>query len=186
MTLFLCLIAEIFKTVLVNIHFPGKRIQTFITVSLSTIKYVFTIIGIIWALRIMDIDITVIFAGIGIISLIVGFSANSLIADMVTGVFLLFDNQYNVGNIIDVGTFHEEVVKIGFRSTSLKDQGGNIKIINNSNMRDIINRSEERSRAVCDISLPAKLNLSTVEDSINRLLKNLVETESIFLETPEY
>lgn len=163
MALFQYLIAEIAKTILDNIHFSNKRVQTLITVSLSTMKYVFAIVGIIWALRIMGINTSVIFAGAGIVSLIVGFSANSLIADMVTGVFLLFDNQYNVGDIIDVGSFHGEVVKIGFRSTLLKDQGGNIKIINNSNMRDIINRSDERSRAVCDISLPIKINLKSAE-----------------------
>ena len=91
-------------------------------------------------MRIMQIDTSVIFAGIGIVSLIIGFSADSLIADMVTGIFLLFDNQYNVGDIIDVGSFHGEVIKIGFRSTSLKDQGGNIKIINNKQCLFICHR----------------------------------------------
>ncbi len=184
--LFLCLIAEITKTILNCLHLSGKRMQTLITVFLSTMKYIFSIVGIIWALRIMGVNTSVIFAGVGIISLIVGFSANSLIADMVTGAFLLFDNQYNVGDIIDVGSFHGEVVKIGFRSTSLKDQGGNIKIINNSNMRDIINRSEEHSRAVCDISIPIKVELDTVERNLNSLLETLGKTEAIFLEPPEY
>lgn len=186
MVLFLCLIAEITKTILNHVHLSYKRIQTLITVFLSTMKYIFAIIGIIWALRIMGINTSVIFAGVGIVSLIVGFSANSLIADVVTGVFLLFDNQYNIGDIIDVGSFHGEVVKIGFRSTSLKDQGGNIKIINNSNMRDIINRSEDRSRAVCDISLPITIELNSVEKNISSLLETLGKTEGIFLEPPEY
>lgn len=186
MVLFLRLTLEITKKILTYISVPVKRVQTLITVSLSTLKYIFAIIGIIWALKIMGVNTSVIFAGVGIVSLIIGFSANSLVADMVTGVFLLFDNQYNVGDIIDVGTFHGEVVKIGFRSTSIKDQGGNIKIINNSNMRDIINRSDERSRAVCDIEFPVKLDLNTIEKNMDSLLKSLEKSETVFLETPEY
>ncbi len=92
---------------------------------------------------------------------------------MVTGIYLLFDNQYNVGDIIDVEEFHGEVIKIGFRSTTLKDQGGNIKIINNSSMCNITNRSYENSLALCDIRVPAKLNVSVIEDSMRTLVENL-------------
>lgn len=186
MGIFLALVLEILKSILTHIQFSSKRIQTFVTVFLSSVKYIFAIVGIIWALRIMQIDTSVIFAGIGIVSLIIGFSADSLIADMVTGIFLLFDNQYNVGDIIDVGSFHGEVIKIGFRSTSLKDQGGNIKIINNSSMCNITNRSEEQSRAVCDITIPAKLELSAVEKNITSVLKTLKKEKSVFLEAPEF
>lgn len=186
MAIFLCLIAEIVKTLLTNISFQNKRIRTFVTVFLSTMRYSFAIVGLIWALRITGIDTSIIFAGVGIVSLIVGFSADSLIADMVTGAFILFDNEYNVGDIIDVGTFHGEVLEVKPRSTLLRDQGGNIKIINNSNMRDVINRSKERSRAVCDITVPAKLDLTVLEDNINSLLKRLENEENVFLESPEY
>ena len=186
MILFLYLVSEFVRAFLENRQFLNKRWQTFSTVFLSTMDYTFAIIGIIWALRIMGIDTTVIFAGIGIVSLIIGFSADSLIADMVTGVFLLFDNQFNVGDIIDVEEFHGEVIKIGFRSTALKDQGGNIKIINNSSMCNIINRSNERSMAFCDITVPTKLDVYTIEDNMQIVVKKLKEKEAIFLETPEY
>lgn len=186
MAIFLHLISEIFKAILNNIVFPNKRLQTFSTVLLSSMRYLFAIIGVIWTLRIMGINTTAIFTGISVLAAIVALCSDRLIADIVTGIFLIFDNQYNVGDIIDVGSFHGEVVKIGFRSTSLRDQGGNIKIINNSNMCDITNRSEERSRALCDITIPAKLDISAVEMNINSVLKTLKESETIFLETPEY
>ena len=53
-------------------------------------------------------------------------------------------------------------------------------------MRDVINRSKERSRAVCDITVPAKLDLTVLEDNINSLLKRLENEENVFLESPEY
>lgn len=186
MLLFLWLVMEIAKAVLEYIPLKSKRMQTFRTVILSTIHYIFAIAAVIWALKIIGINTATIFAGVGIVSLIVGFGADSLVADMVTGVFLLFDNQYNVGDILDVGDFHGCVVKIGFRSTWLRDEGGSIKIINNSNMCDIVNRSGENSLALCDIAVPAGWEIEKIEASIEPALAQLKEEHNIFLEKPEY
>ncbi len=173
MSIFLYLIFEIMKIILENVDISNNRINTFAKLFLSTIHYFFAIIGIIWALKIMGVNTGAIFAGIGIVSLIIGFSAESLIADMITGVFLLFDNQYNVGDYIDVGNFHGEVEKIGFRSTFIRDRGGNLKIINNSNMRDIINRSNQDSLAYCDITVPGNLDIITLEKNLKKMLEKM-------------
>jgi len=186
MLLFLRLIMEIVKAVLEYLPLTNKRIQTFRTVLLSTIHYIFAAAAVIWALKIIGVNTATIFAGLGIVSLIIGFGANSLVADMVTGVFLLFDNQYNVGDIIDVGDFHGRVIKIGFRSTWLRDEGGNVKIINNSNMCDIVNRSSENSLALCDISVPTQKEIDKIEEIIEPTLVKLKTDHAIFLQKPEY
>lgn len=74
-------------------------------------------------------------ASVGVLALIVGFSAESLIADMVTGLFMLFENQYNVGDIVEVGGFRGTVTCIGLRTTCITDSSDNIKIVNNSDMQ---------------------------------------------------
>ncbi|MEH2955588.1 mechanosensitive ion channel domain-containing protein [Candidatus Merdisoma sp. JLR.KK011] len=80
--------------------------------------------AIIWGLNIIGISPGTIFAGVSIITMVISFSAESLIADVVTGVFLLFDNIYNVDDIIEIGGYRGTVVKIGIRTTSIKDTGG--------------------------------------------------------------
>lgn len=88
-----------------------------------------------FGLTILGVNITTIIASIGILALIVGFSAESLIADIVTGTFMLLENQYNVGDIVEVNGFRGVVTSIGIRTTCITDSGDNVKIINNSEMK---------------------------------------------------
>lgn len=106
-----------------------KRTKTLIGLYISVSKYLFTFLAIIWALNIIGIPSGTIFAGVSIITMVISFRAESLIADVVTGVLLLFDNVYNVDDIIEVAGYRGAVTKIGIRTTSIKDTGGNIQLL---------------------------------------------------------
>lgn len=187
MVLFLLVIKDLIRIILVMIKPKSNRKKTLVDMFLSSSQYFFMIVGIIWALKILGISPGTIFAGISIVALVVGFSAESLIADVVTGLFLLFDNPYDVGDIIEVGEFRGTVSKIGIRTTCIKDAGNNIKFINNSDMRNIINRSSVISKAVSDITIPANQDISTVEACICGILKDLKSRNSkIIIHDPEY
>lgn len=108
--------------------------------------------------------------------MIVGFSAESLIADIVTGTFMLIENQYNVGDIIEVNGFRGTVTSIGIRTTCITDAGDNVKIINNSEMKNILNRSDNYSRSVCDISIPYETDIEQLEEQIPDLLNEIFES----------
>ena len=84
----------------------------------SLLKYAAAIVILCWGLTIIGVNITVVLASVGVLTLIVGFSAESLIADLVTGLFMLFENQYNVGDIVEIGGFRGTVTDIGIRTTS--------------------------------------------------------------------
>lgn len=116
-----------------------------------------------------------VFAGLGILALVVGFGAESLISDVVTGVFILVDNQYNVGDIIEVGGFRGTVTEIGIRTTSIADTGGNVKIINNSDMKNVLNRSNNASKAVCDFPIPYETDLAALEAKLPQMLADIYE-----------
>lgn len=187
MIFFLALVMEILKAVFGNIHPKNKRVRTLITLFLSTTRYSFTIIGIIWGLKILGVNTGTIFASVGIVSLIIGFSAENLISDVITGLFLIFDNPYNVGDIIEVGNFRGTVKRIGIRTTGIEDAGNNIKIINNSDMRNIINRSSDVSKAVCDIVVPVNNDLFIIEEVMEVVLKKICEMYSdVFAGEPKY
>lgn len=142
------------------------RKGTLATVFTSLTKYGAVLIGACWSLAILGVDVSTIFASVGVLALILGFGAESLIADLVTGVFILFENQYNVGDIIEVGGFRGEVLEIGIRTMSVKDAGGNIKIINNADMKNVINRSEKQSIAVTDVSVSYDTDLEELEEKL--------------------
>lgn len=149
------------------------RSATVITITQSLLRYASAIIILCWGLSIVGVDVSTIMASVGVVALIVGFGAESLIEDVITGFFMLFENQYNVGDIVEVGGFRGTVTDIGIRTTSITDPGGNVKIINNSNMKDILNRSDHASRSVADIQIPYETDLPAFEEKLPEILKNI-------------
>ena len=165
----------------------NPRAQTLLSIFGSIMRYITAIVIICWGLTILGANVGTIVAGVGIIALIIGFGAESLIADMVTGIFMLFENQYNVGDYIEVGGFRGKVTNIGIRTTSLEDAGGNVKIINNSMMTNLLNRSDHTSRAVSTIGIPYETDLEALEAKIPDMMKGILERHSnILLAEPVY
>lgn len=164
---------------------PGShRGRTLVTLLASLIRYGAALVILCWGLSILGVDVPTIVASVGVVALVVGFGVESLIADVVTGIFLLFENQYNVGDIVEVGGFRGTVKQIGIRTTSIMDAGGNIKIINNMDMKSILNRSDNASRAVCDIGIPYETDLEELEGKLPGLLEQLCREHSEVMNTP--
>ena len=174
------LILSLFKT-------ENHRLRTFMTLTSNLIRYIAVIVIVIGVLSLLNVDMPTILAGLGVIALIIGFGAESLITDVVTGFFILMDNQYNVGDIIEVGGFRGTVSEIGIRTTSLTDTGGNVKIINNSDMKNILNRSDNSSKAVADFSIPYETNLPKLEEKIPPMLEDIFQRHpEVFKSAPKY
>ena len=139
-----------------------KKESTVLTLVKSLLDYAAVILAVIWSLRIMGADINGIIAGLGILGLIIGMSAQDIINDLMTGIFLLFEQEYKVGDVIEVDGFTGKVTDIGVRTTTLTDNGGNEKIFNNSTMKNILNKSSNKSVAVVDINIPASVDIAKV------------------------
>ena len=164
-----------------------NRGKTILNLVLSTFSYMIVIVGIFWAMSIIGVDLATLFASLGILALVVGFGAESLIADMVTGLFMIFENEYNVGDIIELSGYRGTVTSIGIRTTCVTDGGGNVKVINNSDMRNIVNLSNNASCAVCDFPIPYEMKIADAEDKLAKVLAEVYETyPDIFPEMPKY
>lgn len=159
----------------------SHRARSIISLTSSLMKYLAFIVILCWGLTIIGVNITTIIASIGILALIVGFSAESLIADVVTGTFMLLENQYNVGDIVEINGFRGIVTSIGIRTTCITDSGDNVKIINNSEMKNILNRSDNSSRAVGDISIPYETDLTALEKKLPALMREIYDRNSATL-----
>ena len=150
-----------------------NRTRTLIALTRNILRYAVILIAICVALTVFNVDIVTILAGLGILALIIGFGAESLIADVVTGMFILIDNQYNIGDIIEINGFRGTVTDISVRTTTLTDVGGNVKIINNSDMKNILNRSDNSSKAVAEFPIPYETDLVSLEEKLPELLENI-------------
>lgn len=180
-------VEQLILFILDMLHPENHRARTVITLSANLVRYAVILVIIIGTMSLLMVDMPTILAGLGIIALIIGFGAESLITDVVTGFFILMDNQYNVGDIIEVAGFRGVVSEIGVRTTSLTDTGGNVKIINNSDMKNILNRSDNSSKAVTDFPVPYDTDLRALEKNIPAMLKKIYdENTSVFRSVPAY
>lgn len=93
-------------------------------------------------LSLFGVDIRPILAGAGVIGLAIGFGAQSLVKDVVSGLFILVENQYGIGDKVKIGSFEGRVIRITMRSTSLKNDEGKIYHISNGSIKDVINLSQ--------------------------------------------
>jgi len=120
-----------------------KRAETLghIIVSIGNIV-IYTII-LFMVLNLFGVDIRPILAGAGVIGLAIGFGAQSLVKDFVSGLFLLVENQYGIGDKVKIGSSEGNVIRITMRSTVLKDEEGKIYYISNGSIKDVINMSQQ-------------------------------------------
>ena len=173
--------------ILSKIKPEDRRVRTVISVVSNMLKYIAAIVIFCGVLTILGVNIATIVASIGVIALIIGFGAESLIADVVTGLFILVDNQYNVGDIIEVGGFRGTVSDIGIRTTCVTDPGGNVKIINNSDMKNILNRSDKNSKAVAVFPVPYDTDIPDLEEKIPAMLEQIYGYHpDVFKSAPKY
>lgn len=99
-------------------------------------------VALLLVLELIGIDIRPLLAGAGIVGLAVGFGSQTLIKDFVSGIFIILENQYNVGDVIKVGSYVGKVKKISFRSTVIEDEKEGLVYISNGSMGSIANVSQ--------------------------------------------
>ena len=151
------------RKVLKLIAKPLKKGKAIVEILCSFIKYVAIIVLLFFVLKGFGVDTSAILAGIGILGLIVGLGAQPLIADILAGLFIVFEGLFDVGDIIVYNGFRGTVKEIGIRTTQILDTGGNIKIVNNSNLKEVINMTNQLSLAICDIGIEYGESLERVE-----------------------
>ena len=151
------------RKVLKLIAKPLKKGKAIVEILCSFIKYVAIIVLLFFVLKGFGVDTSAILAGIGILGLIVGLGAQPLIADILAGLFIVFEGVFDVGDIIVYNGFRGTVKEIGIRTTQILDTGGNIKIVNNSNLKEVINMTNQLSLAICDIGIEYGESLERVE-----------------------
>ena len=176
------LVRLIFKKIMEKSH----RAQTILTLIDGLVKYAAALAIIILVLEALGVNATAIFASVGILTLVIGLGCQSLIADIVVGMFLVFENEYNVGEIITVGDFRGTVTEIGIRSTKILDAAGNIKIINNSDISNVINMSRELSLAIVDCEFPYDVPIEVIEGLLKDNFDDFREKIPAIMEGPYY
>jgi len=115
------------------------------------------------------------FASAGIVGVALGFGAQSLVKDFLSGIFIISENQYRVGDIIEIDGASGTVERIGARSTVIRDADGNVHYFPNGMVQHVVNKTMGYSMARFSISIPASSELEEVVTLINETGQELSE-----------
>ena len=152
-----------------------KRKATLNRLLMGMIGVVIIVIGVFLVLTELGINIAALIAGFGVVGIAVGFGAQSLIKDLIAGLVIMIENQYNVGDVIKVASVVGVVEAANLRRTLLRDLDGTLHIVPNGEIRVTGNYTKLWSRAHLNISVAYKEDLDRVMSIIRKTWEELAE-----------
>ncbi len=167
------------------IRISERRENTLAKLLENILTYVVYFIAIIMVLETLGLDVAALLAGAGIVGLAVGFGAQNLVRDIITGFFIIFEDQFSVGDYVRISTFEGTVEEIGLRTSKIKSWTGEVHILPNGNITEVTNFSINNSVAFVDISIAYESNISKAEIVIQELLMEVQDKYEDIVSPPE-
>lgn len=152
-----------------------KRENTLIRIFNGAIRIITILIALLMILPEFGIEIGPILAGAGVVGLAVGFGAQYLIRDIITGLFIILENQYRIGDVINIGSEGGVVEDISLRMTTLRDLNGTVHHIPHGEINKVSNLTKTYARVNIDIGVSYNANIEKVIEVINRTGQELAD-----------
>jgi len=165
-----------------------KRAQTLGNILRHTFLIVIFFIAILMILGELGIQLGPLLATAGIGALAIGFGAQGLVKDVISGFFIILENQYRIGDAIEVAGVSGLVESVSLRKTVLRDLEGRVHTVPNGEIKVVSNLSKEWSRAVVDIGISYRDDVDHIIDLLGQIGRELAEEEpyqSAILESPQ-
>ena len=175
---------ELLVGMLTNVLDPKG--QTVLRLTSSIIQYG-VVVGLVFkSLDYLGINTTVMLAGFSAFSLAVSLGGKDLVADILAGIFIVFEDDFHAGDFIEVNGFKGIVQEIGVRSTKILGLGDNIKIIGNQSVKNVLNMSKMNSWYTMELPIPSDQPIAEIEEMIVRELPAIGESIPEIISGPFY
>ena len=161
-----------------NKHIDKKK-KTIISLIKNIIKYLIYILMILSILNVYGVNTTSIIASIGVAGLVIGLAFQDIIRDFLSGIFILFDNQYTIGDTVSINNFKGEVISFGLMSTKIKAATGEILILSNSSFKEVINYSIDNTILYITLDVSYDTNIDKLEKVLNDLKEDVMKIENV-------
>ncbi|MEB3103224.1 mechanosensitive ion channel family protein [Paenibacillaceae bacterium T2] len=162
-----------------------RRSMTIGKLAKNIVNYSINFIVILMILSQIGVELMPLLAGAGVVGLAVGFGAQSLVKDVISGFFIIFEDQFGVGDVIQVGNFKGTVEQIGLRVTRIRSWTGEVNTIPNGSITEVTNFSVHNSLAVVDVSIAYEENIDQVMSAIQETADRLFEKNGDIVKQPE-
>lgn len=157
-----------------------KKRKTVISIIESLYKYALVIIMIIFILSLYGINVKSLVAGLGIATALIGLAFQDTLKDIISGISIIMENYYVVGDYIKIDGFLGQVIEFGLKSTKIKNLDGEVLVFANRNVEKVINVSQKRANLIIDIPTAYEEKAAKVEKVLINLIEELKEREYIY------
>ena len=150
-----------------------QRVDTVRTLVVSIEKYVIIFIASVIILSIFGVNVTSMVAGLGIMTAIIGLAFQDLAKDIIAGISLATENQFDVGDNVEINGFRGNVISLGLKTTKLQSYKGHIKCIANRDITEVTNYSDRNALAEVNVGVSYKHTSEEVEKALDKVRANL-------------
>nr|WP_211750039.1 mechanosensitive ion channel family protein [Paenibacillus sp. Marseille-Q4541] len=168
-----------------KIRINTRRVNTVGELLKNVVSMVCNFILVLLILSQLGVNLGPVLASAGVLGLAIGFGAQSLVKDIITGFFIILEDQFAVGDVIQSGTLKGTVVMIGLRTTKIVSFTGEVHIIPNGGITTVTNFSMANSKAVVDIPMKGEEQLGEAMRLIKEAVRDLPERNSNVVSVPE-
>lgn len=168
-----------------RVHMSNRREQTLSKLLKNVLIYLITFIVIVMILETFGVPVSTLLAGAGVAGLAIGFGAQSLVKDIISGFFIIFEDQFSVGDYITVDGVEGTVEEIGFRTTKLAGWTGEQYVLPNGSINLVTNYSIHNGLSVVEINVPYENDIPHVELLLEEIINTLPDKYDVFISPPE-
>lgn len=178
----LCIISK--KIVYKMFNFKGLNVKdgkkkTIINLINNIIKFIIIAIGIFVILEIYGIDTKSLVASFGVVGLVAGLALQDILKDFIVGISIIFEGQYSIGDWVSINGFKGEIIPSNLRTTKLRAYTGEIKMISNRNITEIINYSLGNTHLVIDVDVAYESDVEQVKQVLDKLCIELKQKHKL-------
>ena len=166
----------------------AQRAATIASVLKSAVSFTLFVVALLLVLSELGINLAPFIAGTSIVGVAVGFGAQSIVGDFLAGMFMMLEDQYGVGDVIDFEKATGTVEAVGLRSTRLRDVNGTVWYVRNGEVVRVGNMSQGFATVVLDVPIDAWADVSTASAAmleVARGMRDEQEWATVFLNEPE-
>ena len=155
----------------------ASRVKTLASLVNSSISYILTFVFGIMLLRAFRLDPIPLLTTASVAGLAVGFGAQKLVKDMISGFFILLENQYGVGDYVTIGAVTGTVEEVGLRTTRIRDDVGKLYILSNGDITQVCNQSRGAVASFVEIGIAAAADMGRATEVINKAGEEIAQSQ---------
>lgn len=167
----------------------AQRARTLGSVLRSTVSLLVGGVAVLMVLSEVGVNVAPLLASAGVMGVALGFGAQSLVKDFLSGLFMMVEDQYGVGDVVDLGEASGTVEAVGLRVTRIRSLDGTVWYVRNGEVLRVGNMTQGWSRAVIDLRVDAQTDLAAAEEIVRRVAATFAADEQwapFLIDEPSY